>query len=67
MHYQDPPTHEPTPAEIRQRCIEIQMTWTRQTERSRRVYPGCKAYEPWQPQQIAFPQECFIAKDEVSY
>lgn len=64
MSYQQPPLHEPTPAEIRQRCIEIQMGWTRQVEESRRVH---KYDQRFAVPLCKFPQEIEPPRDEVSY
>jgi hypothetical protein len=49
--FQQPPNHEPTPEQIRERCLAIQMTWTREVEKSRRVIkdaPRCEIEtKPW--------------------
>jgi hypothetical protein len=37
--------HEPTPLEIRQRCAEIQKTWTPAMRYSRAKWAGCDEYE----------------------
>ncbi len=42
-------TPDPTPAEIREKCWEIQETWDRELERER----GAWAYER---EEIVFPQ-----------
>ena len=56
---------DPTPDEIRQKCFEIQMHWTREQEKSRRVE---KEPERYVVPDAKFPSDfCFLPRDEVSY
>ena len=65
MPHQQPPSTEPTLAEIAAICAEIRATWTPAIENQRRGVPEYKAYEV---PVCKFPSDIYdLPKDEVSY
>lgn len=63
--YQDPPTHEPTPAEIEAAAAATRATWTPAIESQRRGVPEYKAYEV---PVCKFPSDIYdLPRDEASY